>query len=65
MAYQDAGEPTEWTRSAEKTLYDIIQNDIQTQTRRDIIQAIITDYVFNDLNDIQSLKKWSVEGGLR
>ena len=55
----------EWTRSAENALFDGTAHDISAQVRRDIIQAVITDYIFNKLGKANDLQKWTLEGGLR
>jgi len=34
------------------------------QVRRDIIQAIVTDYLYNELHDENALREWSIKGGL-
>jgi len=34
------------------------------QVRRDIIQAIVTDYLYNELHDEKTLREWSIKGGL-
>ena len=48
-----------------KEHFDNIQKEIDNQTRRDIIQGVITHYFLNEINDRSSLKKWSEKGGLK
>lgn len=55
----------EWTECIENTLLDTIQQEIDNQTRRDIIQSVVTHYLLNVINDSSSLKKWSEKGGLK
>ena len=65
QAYSESRVPEEWTRSAENALLDGTAHDIPAQVRRDIIQAVITDYIFNKLGKSVDLQKWTLEGGLR
>lgn len=37
---------------------------MDSQVKRDIVQAIITDYVYNDQKDADALKDWAERGGL-
>ena len=63
-AYEASREPVEWTNAAERILRETISEHIDDQVRRDIVQCIITDYVFLQLGKCDDLKKWSIEGGL-
>lgn len=63
--YNDTSEPKEWTRSANEELNRVINVQIDNQVRRDIIQCIMTEYIFLELNNGSALEKWSKEGGLR
>lgn len=65
QAYSESTVAEEWTRSAENALFDGTAHDISAQVRRDIIQAVITDYIFNKLGKANDLQKWTLEGGLR
>ena len=38
---------------------------VEDQVRRDIIQAVITDYVYNVQRDEKALRDWLERGGLR
>lgn len=51
----------EWTVSADSALTACISNKI----RNDIIQAIITDYLYLELGKENELKNWQQRGGLR
>ncbi len=63
-AYKNGNE-IEWTRITNETLNQEIQNEtIDIHTRRKIIQSIMTQYLYNDLNQVTKLEKWSKEGGL-
>ena len=63
-AYEASREPVEWTNAAERILRETISEHIEDQVRRDIVQCIITDYVFLQLGKCDDLEKWSIEGGL-
>jgi hypothetical protein len=64
-AYAETHRPGEWTASVDASLQRDAGQQIEGQTRRDAIQAIITDYVLNELGRIDDLERWSREGGLR
>lgn len=64
-AYQESNDPKEWTILAENELNHLVSREIQNQVRRDILQAIITDYIYLEKNNINDLKKWSEFGGMR
>jgi len=64
-AYKENPNAYEWTNRAEKTLLNNLMCEISDNTRRDIIQAVITDYVYNELGNESDLKKWTDNGGLR
>ena len=63
--YSESTEPKEWTQSAEDVLGASYPFEISNQTRRDIIQGIMTDYLLNEKNNCAALKKWSEIGGLK
>lgn len=63
-AYEASREPVEWTNAAERILRETISEHIDDQVRRDIVQCIITDYVFLQLGKCDDLEKWSIEGGM-
>ena len=69
IAYSDANESKEWTESAQNAL-DMCLADtpegmrLGEQARRDIIQSIITYYVWVVQKDQAAVEKWYVEGGL-
>lgn len=63
-AYKNGNE-IEWTRMTNETLNQELQNEIiDIHTRRKIIQSIMTQYLYNDLNQVAKLEKWNKEGGL-
>ena len=64
-AYTEDNNPVKWTDIAENELRRISDGRIADQVRRDIIQAIITDYIYNQLGRIDDLEKWQIEGGLK
>lgn len=64
-AYQEARKPNEWTEKAEFVLTSLMEENIDNQVRRDIIQSIFTDYLMFDMNNVKALELWSKEGGLK
>ena len=54
-------DPEEWTRSVESVLPDSTGD----QLRRDIVQCIITELVYNRAGNAEMLRKWQLEGGLK
>ena len=62
--YAESRQPVEWTKCAEQALYMLLGREADNQVRRDIVQAVITDYVFNERNSITDLERWHKEGGL-
>ena len=68
-AYKDATDTKEWTESAQNALQMSLADTIEgsrlgEQARRDIIQSIITYYVWVVKHDQKSVEKWYLEGGL-
>ena len=63
-AYSDSRDAAEWTKAAEKAL-ETNAGQISEQTRRDIIQAVITNYVFLQLGKRDDIERWTIEGGLK
>ena len=64
-AYDETSDVRAWTVQAENSIPESIRHDIGEQTRRDIIQSIITTYVYLENNDLARLKEWNQRGGLR
>ncbi len=64
-AYNDNRDASDWTARAEEALLNNLLNEISDRTRRDIIQAIITDYIYIELGNQADMKKWADNGGLR
>lgn len=62
QAYTESPEPMDWTNAGEKALQSELPGMIQDQVRRDIIQAVLTDYVFNQLGKVDDVKRWIEEG---
>ena len=60
-AYSESRKPMEWTTAMEAALQSTVDAALQDQVRRDIIQAIITDYVFNTLGKRDDIERWSKE----
>lgn len=57
-------EPREWTDSALMALSSVVNQAMDSQVKRDIVQAVITDCVYNDQKDADALKDWAERGGL-
>ena len=55
-------EPKDWTAAAMNAFMHEVGESVDTQLRRDIIQAVITDYLVNELNDMQALNDWTNRG---
>ena len=64
-SYQETTVPKEWTRTMETTLADCLNQTIEDQVRRDIIQAVITNHIYLVKGNGSDLQKWRNEGGLR
>lgn len=64
-AYNDNPDVSEWTKRAEEALLNNLMIEISDKTRRDIIQAVITDYVYVELGNKADIQKWAENGGLR
>lgn len=64
-AYNNNSDVSEWTNCAEEALLSNLTCEINDRTRRDIIQAIITDYVYIELGNKAGIEKWAMNGGLR
>jgi hypothetical protein len=64
-AYEETSDVRAWTIQAENSIPESIRHDVGEQTRRDIIQSIITTYVYLENNDLARLKEWNQKGGLR
>ena len=63
--YSESNDPVSWTKLCEDQLRKITCQEIDDQTRRDIVQAIVTDHLFNHLGRADELQKWQIEGGLK
>lgn len=57
--YRRTKDKKEWTFATERTLASFVGTDIDEHVRRVIVQAIITDYVFNEMRDEKGLRDWS------
>ena len=64
-AYNDNCDASEWTVCAQEALLNNLLNEISDKTRRDIIQAVITDYVYIELGNQEDMQKWAEKGNLR
>lgn len=61
-AYLESRDPMEWTIAAETVLQGDVSFVIQDQVRRDILQAIVIDHVFNNLGKADDVERWTKEG---
>lgn len=61
-AYLESRDPMEWTLAAETVLQGDLSFAIQDQVRRDILQAIVIDHVFNDFGRADDVERWTKEG---
>lgn len=64
-AYNEENDPKEWTLLAQTELNNLVNRELQNQVRRDILQAIITDHIYLEKNNLNDLKKWTEIGDLR
>ncbi|MBQ8688571.1 MAG: ATP-binding protein, partial [Ruminococcus sp.] len=65
QAYQNTSDAAEWTKYAEKILIEIAGREMDRKISGRIIQAIVTDYVYVELNRLDDLRIWTESGGLR
>ncbi len=61
-SYSSEVDITQWTREANELL---MKQKIDDQVRRDIIQGVMTYYMFIELKDQSKLEDWIQRGGLR
>lgn len=61
-AYLESPDPMEWTNAAERVLREDLIIPIHDQVRRDILQALVIDYVFNQLGKVDDVERWTKEG---
>ncbi len=64
QTYLESNDESEWTKKARTSLEDHYGKVIEPQTRRDIIQSIMTYYFMNELNNGAALERWAENGGL-
>lgn len=62
---ESARDPESWTRAALESLPADVRREMSEQLRRDVVQAVITDHVYNVQHDVQALEDWTRRGGLR
>lgn len=60
-AYSESYKPNEWTSACETALRSSLQTTIQDNVRRDIIQAILTEHIYNKMGNKDDLERWSQE----
>ena len=57
--------PRDWTDAADKSLVAIVGEEIDSVTKRVIIQGVITERLYNELHDQAAFKDWYQNNGLR
>ena len=67
LSYEESSDAESWTKSAENALYSILEKEslLPDEVRRNIVQAVITEYIYNELGMKAELERWSKEGGLK
>ena len=55
----------EWTRAMEASITAVAGADVTDRTRRICMQALATDYFYNELGDLDVFAEWKNNGGLR
>ena len=65
QVYSETKNPREWTLSAEQLLRMTYPQHLKAQVRRDIIQAVITEYLQNEIRNLSYLEEWYKNGGLQ
>lgn len=63
-SYDESSDPKEWTYAIVTNLHNI-NPIISGQLRRDIVQSIITNYIYIIKNDIKAIQDWKANGGLK
>lgn len=64
LSYSETQNTEEWTKSARKAFWEDVNSCEDERLQRDIIQAIITNHVYNELGKGDELNTWKKEGGL-
>ncbi len=63
--YKNSDNPQDWTSAVQNELNKLISNQVARRIHRDIAQAIITEHILHEKNNIADLEKWHNKGGLR
>lgn len=61
VAYMNEADVTDWTREANEFL---MKHKIDEQVRRDILQGVITNYLYTEMRNRPALENWIQYGGL-
>lgn len=61
-AYAESREPMDWTIAAKAALQNTVDAKLQDQVCIDIIQAIVTDHIYNKLGNEYDVERWTKEG---
>lgn len=65
LMYSESKREEDWTLAAENKLKELYAGEIPVQTRRDIIQGIMTYYFYSELKNKVILENWANRGGLK
>jgi hypothetical protein len=55
----------DWTALAGEELARLTEDNVRDRVRRDIVQGIVTDYLYNELRDMQTFDSWYERGDVR
>lgn len=59
------GDEMLWTRMTDDALQEVLRNEaIDVHFRKTVVQSLITQYLYNELNKSDRLERWSEIGGL-
>lgn len=62
--YNESSDPIEWTQCIVDDLDMRINKIIESKVLQDIIQCIVTNYLYLEKNNIEALEKWTIEGNV-
>lgn len=66
ISYSESANEAEWTATADSALRACINHlTVADNVRRDIIQAIMTDYLYVELGQANELQRWAERGELK
>ena len=62
--YEETSNTAIWTRQVDQQLRNTLRIHIDDRVRTDIIQCIVTNYLLNEISNVDAFQKWGVEGEL-